>query len=147
MKEYIEIRIMKRTIIIIGVVLISICSMSGYYIWCKYHPDVQINIGYGGTGKEGIKIEAPHIAIAGNGIAEPAAEIELRINNIVMQHEFLCKYVRDTYKLSDIKLDMEVKDYQTIMDYHGNVTTFDDEVIDYNQEIVLDFAVDAKIKK
>ena len=147
MKEYIEIRIMKRTVMIIAIIFILICSMSGYYVWCKYHPFVQINISYGGTGKEGIKIQAPHIAISPTGIAHPAPEIELRLNNISMQHEFLCHYIRDTYKSSDIQLDMEMKDNHTILNYHGTVTTYNDEVTDYHNKIELEFPIDANIIK
>lgn len=147
MKKYVEIRIMKRTLIILGIIFITaICGIS-YYIWCAYHPDVYIQINDGATGKEGIKMEAPHIAFTGHGIAEPAAYVELKLNNIAMQHEFMMQYVRDNYKTSDIKLDMKIKEDQTILKYTGTATTLKDEVVDFEKEVILEFSLDANITK
>ena len=143
MEKYIKIK--KKYVIILSMTLIFICGIVGYYTWCAYHPEITIHIKDGGTGKEGIKIEAPHIAIAANGVAEPAASIELKLNNIVMQHEFLCQYVRDTYQTSDIKLDMEVKDNQTILKYYGTATTSNGQSVDFEKEFNCDFGIEANI--
>lgn len=122
-------------------------GIGGYYLWCSYHPKITIQISDGGTGKEGISIEAPHIAIAPTGIANPDASIELKVTLITMQHESLCTYIKDMYKASDIKLDIETKGDQTILNYHGSVTKDDGEKMDYRNEIPLDFVLDASISK
>lgn len=147
MNEYVTIRIMKKYLIMLGIIMIFICGIGGYYVWCSYHPIVDIQISYGGTGKEGIKIQAPHIAISGNGIAEPSASVELKLNNIVMQHEAFCKYIGDNYETSDIKLDMETKDNQTTLKYYGTATTNNGEVADIDKNFEMGFVLDANIIK
>lgn len=147
MNEYVTIRIMKKYLIMLGIVVIFICGIGGYYVWCSYHPIVDIQISYGGTGKEGIKIQAPHIAISGNGIADPAASVELKLNSIVMQHEAFMKYIRDTYKTSDIQLDMETNDNQTILKYHGTAATDNGEIANIEKNFEMGFVLDANITK
>ena len=146
MNKYIEIKIKKLYLVIFAVILVFACSIGIYHDWCAYHPDVRILIGDGGTGKEGINIQAPHIAIAGRGIAEPAAAIYLKINNVVMKHEFFLIYIKDTYQTSDIELDMGVKDNVTFLKYYGTATTIDGDIVDIEKEIVCDFLLEADIE-
>lgn len=145
MKKYIEFKIMKRNLIIFAVIVFTLCSVVGYYFWCSYHPYISIKTSDGPTGKEGIKIEAPHISIIPTGIAEPSASIELKRNNIIMQHEFFCTYIKDNYKTSDIKLDMELQRNETILKYFGTATTEDGQIHDIEIEIDCGFALDADI--
>ena len=145
MKKYIEFKIRKSYVIMFLAVIVMICSAGGYYIWCSYHPDIHIQISDGGTGKAGIKIETPHIAYTGRGFVDPAAAVELKIQDIVMKHEVLCQYVNTMYEASDIKLDMIVEDGQMILNYHGKATTLQDEAVDFKQEIICDYVQDADI--
>ncbi len=144
MKEYIELKIKTRNLIIFGVIVFIVCSIGGYYFWCSYHPDVTIQISDGGTGKEGIKIEAPHISIAPTGIAEPSASIELKLNSIIMQHEFFCTYIKDTYETSDIKLDIELGN-ETTLKYYGTATTQDGKIHNIDKSFDCGFSLNANI--
>lgn len=145
MKKYIEFKIMKRNLIIFAVIVFTLCSVVGYYFWCSYHPYISIKTSDGPTGKEGIKIEAPHISITPTGIAEPSASIELKCNNIIMQHEFFCTYIKDTYETADIKLDIEVKDNKTILIYFGTAITEDGKIHNIEKEFDCGFVLDADI--
>lgn len=145
MKKYIEFKIMKRNLIIFAVIVFTLCSVVGYYFWCSYHPYISIKTSNGPTGKEGIKIEAPHISIIPTGIAEPSASIELKCNNIIMQHEFFCTYIKDTYETADIKLDIEVKDNKTILIYFGTAITEDGKIHNIEKEFDCGFVLDADI--
>lgn len=136
---------MKRNLVIFGVIIFIVCSVGGYYFWCSYHPEITIKISDGGTGKEGIKIEAPHINIAPTGIAEPSASIELKVNSIIMQHEFFCAYIRDTYDTSDIKLDLEIQGNETILKYSGSAITEDGKIHNIEKEFDCGFSLDANI--
>lgn len=146
MKKYIEIKIRKKYLLIFLIAFAFICSVGGYYIWCSYHPEINIQVSDGSTGKDGIKIEAPNIALAGRGIAEPAASTKLNVNNIIMQHEFLCEYVKSTYKTADIKLDIDLHDGQINLKYYGSAVNLNNETIDFKKEINCDFALDVNIE-
>lgn len=143
MNDYIQIK--KKYLFIFIAVFISVCCVGGYYFWCANHPEIRIQIGNGSTGKDTIKIEAPKITINRNGIADPSASEELKVSDIIMQHEFLCQYVRDNYKTSDLKLDVQVKDNQTILKYYGTATKLDGKAEDFEKTIKCDFALDAEI--
>lgn len=145
MKNYIEFKIRKRNLIVFGIIVILLCSIGGYYIWSSYHPEVSIKISEGATGKEGIKIEAPHISIAPTGIAAPSATIELKINSIIMQHEFFCTYIKDTYMTSDIKLNIEIQDDETTLKYYGTATTEDGKTHTIEKEFNCGFSLEANI--
>lgn len=144
MKEYIELKIKTRNLIIFGVIVFIVCSIGGYYFWCSYHPEVIIQISDGGTGKEGIKIEAPHISIAPTGIADPSASIELKLNSIIMQHEFFCTYIKDMYETSDIKLDIELGN-ETTLKYSGTATTEDGQIHNIEKSFDCGFSLNANI--
>lgn len=146
MNRYMELKIKKKYLIIFSIVFVLLCSLGGYYIWCSYHPDIYIQIGDGPTGKEGINIEAPNIAFTGHGIAEPSSNVELKLQNITLQHEFICEYIKNTYKTADIKLDINVTDAKTILRYYGKATTLQEKTIDFEKEVTFDFVLDANIK-
>lgn len=143
MNDYLEIK--KKHLLIFIIVFIFMCVVGGYYIWCVYHPKINIQIGDSSSGNDLIKIEAPKISIVGNGIAEPAASEVLKINNIVMQHEFICQYVRDNYKISDINLDILVTNNQTVLKYYGTVTNLNDVTEDFERIINCDFVLNAEV--
>lgn len=145
MKEYIEFKIKIKNLVIFGIIVFIVCSVGTYYYWCSYHPEVTIQISDGGTGKEGIKIETPHISISPTGIAEPSASIELKTNSIIMQHEFFCAYIRDTYDTSDIKLDIEVQNNETTLKYSGTVTTKDGKIDNIEKNFDCGFPLNANI--
>lgn len=145
MKKYVELKIMRRNLIIFGVIILIVCSLGGYYFWCSYHPEVTIKISDGSTGKEGIKIEAPHISIESTGIAEPSAFIELKVNSIIMQHEFFCTYIKNIYETSDIKLDIEIQDDNSILKYSGTATAEDGKIHNIEEELDCGFALNANI--
>lgn len=147
MNEYLTIRIKKKYLMIISLVLVLIFGIGGYYIWSSYHPNIDIQISDGSTGKESIKMQAPHISVVGNGFLALAASVELKLSNIVMQHEQLCQYIKDTYNGANIKLDIEEKDNQTVLKYYGTVATSNNDVVDYHNEIVLDYVLDTNIFK
>ena len=145
MKEYVEFKIKIRNLVIFGVVVFMVCSVETYYFWCSSHPEVTIQISDGPTGKEGIKIEAPHISIDPTGIAEPSASIELKTNSIIMQHEFFCAYIRDTYETSDIKLDIEIQDNETTLKYFGTATTKEGKNDNIEKSFDCGFSLNANI--
>lgn len=145
MKKYIEFKIMKRNLVIFAFIVFTLCSVVGYYFWCSYHPYISIKTSDGPTGKESIKIEAPHISITPTGIAEPSASIELKLNSIMMQHEFFCTYIKDTYETAGIKLDIEVKENKTILRYFGTATTEDGKIHNIDKEFDCEFVLDVDI--
>ena len=126
-------------------IVVMIAAGIGYLFWCSYHPYIKIEVREGPTGKEGIRMEAPHIAMSQKGLLHIAASIELHVTMIVMQHEAMCSYVKDNYQTADIKLDMKEEENQTILTYYGTATTFDNETIDFHREIKLDFVLHADI--
>lgn len=145
MKKYINLKIRTRNLIIFGVIVFMICSVGVYYFWCSYHPEVNIKISGGPTGKVGIKIEAPHISIEPTGNVVPSASIELKTYDIIMQHEFFCTYIKDTYDTSDIKLDIEVQDDEFTLKYYGTATTEDGNVHNIEKNINCGYALNANI--
>ena len=130
----------------VALILAFTCGLGGYYVWCTYHPEVTIKVSEGPTGKENIKIEAPHIAVVPTGIAKPAASIELKLNAIVLQHESFCSYIKDTYATSDIKLDIKIQDNETTLIYSGIATTKDGKSNEIKKEYTCGFGIHANIK-
>lgn len=146
MKKYVEIRIRMKYLIICSIALAIVCSIIGYYTWCLYHPDIDIQISESTAG-ENLKIEAPHVSYGTKYASKPAASVDLKLLHIWIQHESMCRFLKDNYKESDIKLDMEVKDNQTILRYYGTATTMNGESNDFEREINLEFEIDANIHK
>lgn len=145
MNEYCVVKIKKKYLLLIISIIVFICGFTGYYLWCSYHPSIQIHISDGPTGKANIKMEVPTVTIGGRGIAKPAAAIDLKVQNLVMQHDFFCAYIRDTYQASDIHLNMEMKDGKTQLQYSGTATTSNGKKVDIHKILSCDYALDATI--
>lgn len=126
--------------------IIAIFIIGIYYIWCSYNPSIYIYINDGPTGKNGINIEAPHIAYTNNGIAEPAASVKSNMNALVLQHEEFCDYIKNHYQTSNIKLNIEIENDHMILSYYGSVTTINDETSEFRKDIYCDFVLNAKIE-
>lgn len=135
---------MKKTVMIIIFVLVVSFSVGGYTVWCSYHPDIEIQISESTAG-ENLNIEAPHVAIAERFGMKTASSVQLHITDFVSQHEFICQYVRENYKSSDIKLNVTVHNNQTILNYSGTVISFDEKESDFDKEVVCDYVLDANI--
>lgn len=61
-----------------------------------------------------------------------------------MQHEFMCKSIREKYICSDIKLKINKKKDKTILKYYGTATSLDGEVEDFNKQITVDYILNIK---
>ena len=146
MEKYIEVKIMKKHIIMFVIAVIMICGMGGYYIWCSNHPVFNIGIGEGGRGDD-YKFEMPYATIEERHGIQMSASAQLKIRELINEHELMFQYVLDYYKTADIKLDMEVKKDQTILTYTGTATNEKGETEAFEKELVLEFGIDAKITK
>lgn len=138
--------LLKKVFISIGVVLvlclISMCCIAGKQIWDAYHPWISIAICEGGAGKTGCKLETPCIVSAGNMVKS----IESKVSIIISSHNEVIAYVSENYTSCDIKLDMEITDDTTSMNYYGTATTLDGEAVDFEKEFMFDFTLDAELK-
>ena len=146
MKKYIEFKIRKTTLLLIGIAVALICSVCGYYVWCAYHPTIGISIGKGSHITENLKLDTPVVSVAGKWYADPAASVWLNINEFIMQHEGVIQFVKDTYKESDIHLVISEENDKTVLNYSGTATTKDDQEIEFDKKITLDFLLHADIR-
>lgn len=138
MKKY------KKLILACCMLLVILSGIGGFILWCSYHPEISIHVDDGGIGKEGdYKLEAPYISYGERYGITPAAAVELNMTNLIMQHEYVIKNIGDSYKACDIKLDIKIKDRQTILRYHGTAINLNGKEVDYDNELVLDFVLDA----
>lgn len=55
--------------------------------------------------------------------------------------ESVLQDVLNNYKNSDIKLDIKIKNKQTILNYSGIATNLNDEVVEYNKVIICDYVL------
>ncbi|MGB4984660.1 MAG: hypothetical protein WBO70_02665 [Erysipelotrichaceae bacterium] len=136
-----------KYLIIIGTILILIFATGGYYIWCTNNPNIYIKIGEGSSGKEGIKVQTPHIAIVDRHGIAPAKSIENNLDQIVKSHEDICEYLRDNFLTADIKLDIEIKSNETILKYHGIAKKMGGIEEEYKKEVIYDFVLNGDVKK
>ncbi|MCR0569654.1 hypothetical protein MKC54_12475 [[Clostridium] innocuum] len=138
MKKY------KKLILACCMLLVILSGIGGFILWCSYHPEISIHVDDGGIGKEGdYKLEAPYISYGERYGITPAAAVELNMTNLIMQHEYVIKNIGNSYKACDIKLDIKIKDKQTILRYHGTAIDLNGKEVDYDNELVLDFVLDA----
>lgn len=138
MKKY------KKLILACCMLLVILSGIGGFILWCSYHPEISVHVDDGGIGKEGdYKLEAPYISYGERYGITPAAAVELNITNLIMQHEYVIKNIGNSYKACDIKLDIKIKDKQTILRYHGTAIDLNGKEVDYDNELVLDFVLDA----
>ena len=144
-EEYIEFKIKKRILIVIILFLIFVIGISGWYFWSSYHPYINIQVS-DGTAGDNLKVEAPYIAYAEKNGVQIASSINLKIYDLTMQHEFMCKSIRESYTSSDIKLKINKKKDKTILKYYGTATSLDGKVEDFNKQITVDYILNADIK-
>ncbi len=138
MKKY------KKLILACCMLLVILSGIGGFFLWCSYHPEISVHVDDGGIGKEGdYKLEAPYISYGERYGITPAAAVELNMTNLIMQHEYVIKNIGNSYKACDIKLDIKIKDKQTILRYHGTAIDLNGKEVDYDNELVLDFVLDA----
>ena len=138
MKKY------KKLILACCMLLVILSGIGGFILWCSYHPEISVHVDDGGIGKEGdYKLEAPYISYGERYGITPAAAVELNMTNLIMQHEYVIKNIGNCYKACDIKLDIKIKDKQTILRYHGTAIDLNGKEVDYDNELVLDFVLDA----
>lgn len=138
MKKY------KKYILLIGVIFVFVCGTGGYYIWCTYHPEIDIQVTDFGKGDE-YKIQMPSIVITPRGTSKIAPAVDVKLLQFKSQYEKIYHDIIENYKGSDVKLAIEVTDKQTILKYTGVVTTFEGETIAFNNDIACDFVLDANI--
>lgn len=141
MKKHIK----KSYLFIVGILVVMICSIGGYYVWCAYHPVINIRISEGSSIAENLKLDTPAISIAGKWYADPASAIMHDVNDLIMQHENVIQQVKDGYKESNISLDIKEVNGKTVLNYNGTAITNDNKKVEYHKEIILDFSLDATI--
>lgn len=146
MKQYITFKIKKLYLCIFLFIIVFILCGFGYYKWCASHPEINIQVSESTAGNN-LKIEAPQIIYTTRHGIEIDPKIELQIVEIQFQHEGTCSLLKDAYQSSDIKLDLSVKNGETIMRYYGKAMTFAGKEENYDTEAKFDFAMDAKITK
>lgn len=138
MKKY------KKYILLIGVIFVFVCGTGGYYVWCAYHPIIDIQVTDFGKGDK-YKIQMPSIVIAPRRTSKIASAVDVKLLKFKSQYEKIYHDIIENYKGSDVKLAIEVTDKQTILKYTGTVTTFEGETIAFNNDIACDFVLDANI--
>ena len=134
----------KKYILIIGIIIILIGGTGVYYVWCAYHPEIDIQVTDFGKGDE-YKIQMPSIVIAPRGTPKIASAVDVMLLQFKSQYEKIYHDIIENYKGSDVKLAIEVTDKQTILKYTGTVTTFEGETIAFDRDIACDFVLDANI--
>ena len=70
----------------------------------------------------------------------------LKISDLTMQHEFMCKSIRESYISSDIKLKINKKKDKTILKYYGTATSLDGKKKNFKKQISVDYILNADIK-
>lgn len=144
MNQYIEFRIKKRVLVILVGFICIVVGITGWYFWSSYHPNINIQVSEGTAG-EHLKVEAPYVTYVDKNGIPMAASIELKINDLTMQHEFMCKYIKDNYSESNIKLKIVEKNGKTTLKYYGSVTSLEGKSEDFNKKITVDYVLNAKI--
>lgn len=137
-------KIKRKTMFIIMLLIILLISVTGWYFYSAYHPIINIFVSDSTVGEK-LKVEAPHIAYADN-VVPMASSIELKIDELIMQHEFMCKTIRDTYSKCDIKIKVIEKDDKTILRYFGSGILLNGDNKDFNEQIIVDYILEANIK-
>ena len=125
--------------------LMFVIGATGWYFWSSYHPYINIQVSEGTAG-DNLKVAAPYIAYSEKNGVPMAASINLKISDLTMQHEFMCKSIRENYICSDIKLKINKKKDKTILKYYGTATSLDGKVEDFNKQITVNYILNADIK-
>ena len=129
----------------IGIILVLLSCGGGYYIWCSYHPDISVGIVMGGKGED-VKAEVPSVTIGTKHGIDVASSVELKLLKFQNQYDHMNEYFIHNFKKADIKLDIIVEDGKTILKYSGTATNMENVTAAYNEEITLDFVLDANIE-
>lgn len=145
MSELLKLNIKKSTIYFILLFLLLLIGITGWVFYFAYHPIINILV-CDSTAGDNLKVEAPHIAYADNHGIPMASSIELNINDLTMQHEFMCKNIKDNYSECDIKLKLIEKDSKTILKYYGNGISLNGDRKEFNEQITVDYILKANIK-
>lgn len=136
-------RMFHKVLCVFGILMMLGCGYIGYYAYWYFHPMIDIQVSQYGKG-ENLKIEMPAVSFA-SPVYETAPSVLLNIFQLIKQCEQTNQIVFDHYKYASIKIDIEEKDGQTILQYAGPATTLDDELIEFEKQIILDFALGANI--
>ena len=120
-------------------------GVTGWYFYSSYHPYIQIQVS-AGTAGENLKIEAPSIAYTDRNGIPMASSMNLKIYDLTMQHEFMCKSVKDNYRDSNIKLKVIEKHNKTILKYFGTATDLNGKKVNFNKKITVNYVLHADIK-
>lgn len=86
------------------------------------------------------------MVVTGKWYADPAAPVLLNVYEFMMQHESMIQFVKDTYKESDIHLVISEENDTTVLKYFGTAKTKDDQEIEFDKKITLDFLLHADIR-
>ena len=140
---YIELKIRKKYLYLCIIVLILLCGCGGYYIWCSYHPIVDIQVVDGGKGKD-LKVQTISMVVAPRTRTIPSF-VELNERNLWIQYDHMNEYFLNNYKAGDIKLHVDIKDHKAILKYTGTATKIDGKEETIDTEIVCDYALEANI--
>lgn len=141
--QYIEFKIKKKYLCISIILLMLLCGIGGYYIWCSYHPIVDIQVVDGGRGKD-LKVQTISMVVAPRTRMMPSF-VELNERNLWIQYDRMNEYFLNNYKAGDIKLHVELKDHKAILKYTGTATNLEGQEEKIDTEIVCDYALDANI--
>ncbi|WP_455684297.1 hypothetical protein [Thomasclavelia sp.] len=131
---------MKKYIKVLIIILILAGTISGYCIWCSYNPIIYIQINVAGRGEE-LKVEMPNIAYAERHKIEIAKSVKNNLDYFNVKSENILQDVLNNYLTSDIKLDIKVKNNQTILNYSGSATNLNGENVDYRKEVICDYVL------
>lgn len=137
-------KIFHKMLCCIGLIAVLACGKVMYYVWCSSHPDVRILI-QKHTFKETIGVEDMAISF-GTRIEDTSPVLYLNLYRLGEESQGMFRHIKNNYKAADIKLEIEEKGGQTILRYTGPATTLEDELIEFEKEVVLDFSYDAKVK-
>lgn len=141
--QYIELKIRKKYLYICLIVLTLLCGIGGYYIWCSYHPIIDIQVVDGGRGKD-LKVQTLSIVETPRTYTIPSF-VELNERNLWIQYDHMNEYFLNNYKAGDIKLHVDIKDHKAILKYTGTATKIDGKEETIDTEIVCDYALEANI--
>ena len=93
--QYIEFKIKKKYLCISIILLMLLCGIGGYYIWCSYHPIVDIQVVDGGRGKD-LKVQTISVVVAPRTRMMPSF-VELNERKLWIQYDHMNEYFLNNY--------------------------------------------------
>lgn len=142
MKNDIVVKIKKKYLLILIVIIAFACGMSGYYIWCSYHPIIKISVVKGGN--KNLKVQTLYCDVEHRNNTVPSY-VELNLLRLWMQNKNSYDYYLNNFKEGDIKLDIELEKQNVKLKYTGKAIDFNGEVKDIDEEIVFNYELDSII--